>query len=164
VTLLDAFNVLLKVGSLSGLAAFIWQLLKALDEHRGRLKIVAQLGTGATLDVLVAYRPKTEHQALHAYAKVLQPRGVWLRAIEQPSRAEDLTRTIHRLAKTLEHGRSADVRLLHGAGDAPGVYSGRVVLGPVIARDGSAVICIAICARGRVAPLAIRHARVSAVD
>jgi hypothetical protein len=162
--LLDILNVVLKVGSLSGLAAFLWQILKAWEEDRGRLQVVATRGNWDTLNLRVLYRPKSAHQAIHVHARVIRPTGGRLSALEHPSSHEPLSRTISRTAKKLAAEATAELRLLPAKQDVPGTFAGELVLSHLPVPDGPATVQLSLWADGRRLSLARRRFVVSASD
>jgi hypothetical protein len=160
-TLPEMFTVALKVGSLSGFAAFVWQLLKAWDEARARLRVMTTRECRDVLRLRVEYRAKTAHRGLYARARVLRPKRARLSAMERPARREDLPGAIRRTAKQLQADRAVRLRLALQEGSDT-LYVGELALSVVPSERGK--VLLEIWADGRWPWLTRRRLAVSPAD
>lgn len=123
----DIAGAVLKAGSLSGLAAFAWQLWNAYDNRRARLAIEAvsesEVSQGEeSFLAWVSYTPKDRHQGLEVRATVLDPPVAKIAAMERNTGGPRSVRMdIENAVRTLQAGKVTSAPLHHRDGDPDGM-------------------------------------------
>lgn len=159
-----AASAVLKVGSLSGLAALGWQLWRAWDERRWRLAAETRRNGEHSMDVVVSYRPKSQHLGLEVRAQVLHPKGARAAGVDRPLARDTVRSSIERAVQQLTAGPSTGIRLEHREEDPEGVFRGVVYVTGMPEDTVAATLKLEVWTTGYPRRIARRTFKLSPID
>ncbi len=159
-----ALDWIFKAGSLGGLLAFGWQLLKAYDERVGRLEVVTCNDGEGGLVAIVKYRPKGSHVGLKVRATAISPPGATVAGTGRRPGTPVLREAIERAIKEQAASKTGEARLSQHAADPQGVYSADIIVRGLVEAEPTAVVDFEVWTVGHARRLARRRLKISAID
>ena len=118
----------LKVGSLSGLAAFGWQLWNAREARRTRLQITAARSADRNLAVVVKFAPHNLHQGVEARISMIEPVGAKVAANDRVAGERALRDHIRDAVGQLQATSKTVAKLARIPSDPSGVLIAELVV------------------------------------
>lgn len=156
-------SAILKVGSLSGLASFGWQLRKAWLETRDRLTVRTTRVGDAGLTAFVSYRPPTHHAGLKVRVTAVRPAEARVAALLR-SEKEALRDSIERAVQQLGAERTTEARLLRLASDPEGLFRAEVYVTGIDPDAPTAEIEVEVWSTAHPRRLIRDRLKISAID